>query len=188
MYGLYSKAVIENQVQYKFEEEISIFGCNNGYIPWLLSYKLKKGDNEPLKWHINIESELNNSTEEYYHNTSIIIDIKPKNKNETYLTMAELTDVWGYSDSSWTPMLFRLNMLFTDHDINLADKKLFKIENGIEPEIVYSIIYARGSIKDGKIAGRWTPPSMSPTNSTLLWPETLKYFYDQIKSQDTWIL
>jgi hypothetical protein len=187
MYGLYKKARTNISTKYLLEEEISLFGCNNGYIPWLLSPKIKPGTEEPLKWHIEIENDLDNNCEEYYHGKTIIIDIKPKNKEEKSLTLAELTDVWGLSASGWTPMLFRMNMLFTDEDENEADKKKFLINNDIKLETVYSIIYAKGSIENGKIVGLWTPPSMSPTNSTLMWPDTIKYFYNQIKDKDEWI-
>jgi hypothetical protein len=187
MYGLYEKTKTNDSLIYSIKEEISIFGCNNGYIPWLLNTKLEPASNEPYKWHVEIEKDLNLNGEEYYHGKTIVIDIKPKNKEEKYLTMAELTDVWGFSAASWTPMLFRMKMLFTDEDENEADKKYFEIKNNIKLETVYSIIYARGSIKNGKIVGMWTPPSMSPTNSTLLWPDTIKFFFDQIKEKDEWI-
>ncbi len=43
------------------------------------------------------------------------------------------------------------------------------------------MLYLKGTIKDGKIKGQWTAPRPSPTNSSLLWPSTFEFFYNEAK-------
>ncbi|HRZ28566.1 MAG TPA: hypothetical protein P5295_17280 [Spirochaetota bacterium] len=186
MYGLYSKIKTSKNINFKLVEEISIFGCNSGFIPWLLKFHLNESNHEPLKWHLKIEDELNRYNE--YSKTCIIIDFKPKNKVDDYILLGELTDVWGYSDSDWTPLLFRVEMLYTDLEAKTIDKKKFSKKTNEENDVVYTYLYAKGSIKNGKLFGTWNAPSTSPTNSALLWPETLKYFHSEIKKCDQNIL
>jgi hypothetical protein len=68
-------------------------------------------------------------------------------------------------------------MLYFDGE----DKYNFISKN--EKDIVYSFLYARGSIEKGKIIGKWLPASRSPTNAVLLWPDVVAYFFSCIKNQ-----
>jgi len=47
---------------------------------------------------------------------------------------------------------------------------------------IYSFVYFAGTIREGVLEGTWTPPRGSPTNSALLWPETLRYFVRSIRT------
>lgn len=186
MYGLYQINETKTKINYNLIEEISIFGCNSGFIPWLLKLNISESTKEPYKWHLNIKNELNKHKE--YKNTCIVIDFKPKNKIEDYILIGELTDVWGYSDSGWTPLLFRVNMIFVDIESKSINKRNFsKAINEIN-DVVYTYLYAKGSIDSGELIGTWNAPSLSPTNSALLWPDTLNYFHSEIIKYDSEIL
>ena len=58
---------------------------------------------------------------------------------------------------------------------SLYDQQRSEKEEEIEDPI-FSMMYLSGTIIQGKITGRWTPPGPSPTNSVLLWPDTFQYF------------
>lgn len=62
---------------------------------------------------------------------------------------------------------------------NLYDKVKFTQFNFNIDNFIFPMMYLKGSVKDGLIFGKWTPPGPSPTNAVLLWPETLKYFSDK---------
>jgi len=44
---------------------------------------------------------------------------------------------------------------------------------------IFTFGYVSGTVKSGKITGKWTPPGPSPTNSVLLQPDVFKYFVEQ---------
>jgi len=179
MYARYNKSQIENGVfRYEFAKQISLFGCNNGFIPWLLQLQTQSDKNEPYLWHLNVQEALALTDE--YPNSTLVIDLKPK-QNKTNLSLYELLDVWGYSYSGWTPILLHLEGLFVDADPNSVNRNDFvKAENEIEGPI-YEVLYLDGSVENGKIVGTWNAPPASPTNAALLWPDTLDYFVQCIR-------
>ncbi len=74
MYYRYLRTRVEaDAVRYDFAERVSLFGCNNGFIPWLLGLKLKAGQSEPHAWHIDVVSELGGNRE--YLNSTLLIDL-----------------------------------------------------------------------------------------------------------------
>ena len=75
--------------------------------------------------------------------------------------------------------MMRLRGLFVDADpeqVNTEDFH-YNLENADDP--IFSVMYLGGSIKDGHLTGRWTPPGPSSTNGVLMWPETLQYFFGE---------
>ena len=102
MYARYLRSGIgTDATRYQFQERVSLFGCNSGFIPWLLSLKIPQGQAEPFRWHVNVLNDLECSSE--YPNNTLIIDLKPK-QNEANLSLYEVMDVWGYSGAyvlSW---------------------------------------------------------------------------------------
>jgi hypothetical protein len=177
MYGLYKTTEIAGVYSYEFVEQVSLFGCNQGYIPWLLSRVIPAGQSEPYRWHIVIADGLHR---ENMSDRSLVIDLKPNNV-ERALSLYEVADVWGYSDSGWTPIMLRLRGLFVEHDPSGIDDKKFSrsLEDIDDP--IFSMLYLNGSIKDGQLVGRWTAPRASPTNSVLLWPDTFEFFTAEAK-------
>lgn len=171
--------------RYQFQEEVSLFGCNEGFIPWLLSLKIPPGQGEPFRWHVDVVNELGSNSE--FPNNTLLIDLKPK-RNKTNLSLYEVMDVWGYADSGWTPILLHLTGLFVDEDPSLVDRNDF-ILNDVEVDgPIYEFLYLSGTVDNGKIHGLWVPPPSSPTNAALLWPDTLNYFVQCINARTPGVL
>lgn len=182
MYALYERTRLgSNATRYKIKKKkISLFGCNSGFIPRLLALKLPPNQGEPYKWHIDVVGELGRHPD--YKDNTILIDLKPK-QNKTNLSLYEVMDVWGYSDNGWTPILLRLNGLFIDEAPSLVNRNDFTRKDNDVDGPIYEFLYLDGSVKAGKITGSWAPPPASPTNAVLLWPETLNYFFQSIRSR-----
>ena len=172
MYMRYLKSDQNGKDQYSFAEQICLFGCNEGFIPWLLQKKMVPTQEEPYLWHVNIAHSMD-ATE--YRSSAIIIDLKPKQKKSN-LSLYELEDVWGYSDSGWTPILLRLSGLFIDADPRIVNRNEFCIRDRERIGPIYEFLYLAGSVSSGKLIGGWTAPPASPTNAALLFPDTLRYF------------
>ena len=174
MYARYvRKRIGSSETRYEFQEQVSIFGCNSGFVPWLLRSKVPQGQREPWKWHVDVVDELGRHPD--YPDNTLIIDLKPK-QNKTDLSLYELMDVWGYSDSGWSPILLRLNGLFVDENPSVVNRNSF-VRKDVEIDgPIYEFLYLDGTVSDGKLIGRWNPPPVSPTNAALLWPESLNYF------------
>jgi len=172
MYALYEKQKEVTGYRYVFKKKTSLFGCNSGYIPYLLKKQLAPEVTEPYAWKLDLKESL---TKEGLENSVLVINLKPNNK-EANLSLYELVNVWGYSASGWTPIMIYIRGLFVDEDSRLFnDRDFIRKEKEIEDPI-FSMMYLSGTVKKGKILGRWTPPGPSPTNSVLLWPDTLQYF------------
>jgi hypothetical protein len=97
-------------------------------------------------------------------------------------------DVWGYSASGWSPIMLRLNGLYVDEDPSVVGRDRF-VRRGTEiGGPVYEFLYLDGTIRDGKVSGKWTAPPMSATNAVLLWPDALRYFFDCIRATSPSVL
>ena len=178
MYALYDKVRNKGSTRYCFRKKVSLFRCKSGYVPWLLSKQFTADSSEPLPWHVNIESSLGNVGQD---NQTLIIDLKPKSK-EPNLSLYEVSNVWGYSASGWTPILLHLRGLFIDEDRGRFNEQDFIRTPAEIDDPIFSMMYLRGTIKGSHLEGKWTPPGPSPTNSVLLWPDALKYFWQQAKN------
>jgi hypothetical protein len=172
MYALYDKVKTPAGFRYQWKEVARLFGCNEGWIPWLLQFELDGGKSEPLEWHLHVPDALARNG---YRDCALVIDIKPKNRDGR-LHLSELIDVWGYSADGWTPLLMRTSPLLVEDDPNQYDRKAFSVDGDGTFDPVYSTLYVQGSVESGKISGKWTPPRASPTNSALLWPPAMIYF------------
>ncbi len=172
MYMRYLKSRHDGKDQYSFNEKISLFGCHNGFIPWLLLKQTAPSQEEAYQWYVNIANALN-ATE--YCGSTLLIDLKPKQRKSN-LSLYEVEDVWGYSDSGWTPILLRMSGLFIDADPATVDRNEFCIRDCEKIGPIYEFLYLAGSVSGGKLTGGWTAPPASPTNAALLFPDTLRYF------------
>ena len=186
MYARYVRTPVgAGATRYQFQEEVSLFGCNSGFIPWLLGLKIPSGQGEPFRWHVDVVHELGSNSE--YPNNTLVIDLKPK-QNKTNLSLYEVMDVWGYSDSGWSPILLRLTGLFVDQDPSSIDRNDF-VRKDLEVDgPIFEFLYLDGSVDNGKIVGSWVPPPASPTNAALLWPDTLNYFIQCIRARTPGVL
>ncbi len=179
MYARYHKTRGDGRSSYRFAEQCSLFGCNKGYIPWLLGKRTPISQGEPYKWHIPIQAALD-ATE--YRGSTLLIDLKPK-QHKTNLSLYEVLDVWGHSASGWTPVLLCLSGLFVDADPTSIDRNDFSITDMDRDEPIYEFLYLDGSVSNGKLTGHWKAPPASPTNAALLWPCALRYFIDCIRER-----
>jgi hypothetical protein len=189
VYALYRRTKIENSsTRYerdKKEKHVSLFGCNEGFLPWLLSFKIPPNKNEPYCWHVDVLSELDAQSD--YRSGSLVIDLKPK-QNKTNVSLYEVMDVWGWSEHDWTPILLRLNGLFVDEAPEAINREDFVRADADIDGPIYEFLYLKGSIKGGKIDGLWVPPPASPTNAALLWPKPLNYFFRCISERTPTVL
>jgi len=181
MYGRYQRRrVMGKSTRYQFAEQVSLFGCNNGFIPWLLQLQTPPGQNEPYLWHLEVEKALAGTDE--YKGSTLVVDLKPK-QHKTNVSLYEVLDVWGYLSGSWTPILLHLGGLFVDADPSSVDRNDFSISDNEVDGPIYEVLYPDGSIENGKIVGTWNAPPASPTNAALLWPDTLNYFVKCIRER-----
>lgn len=172
MYALYRKSQHDSMIAFHFVEEISLFGCNRGFIPALLRSEIPPSQGAPFKWELDISKALA-STGRVDH--GLVIDLKPKNASPN-LSLYEIMTVWGHSLPEWTPIMMRLRSLFVDETPADYNQKQFtrQLEDMEDP--IFSMMYLAGTVEKGQLVGRWTAPGASPTNSVLLWPETFQFF------------
>jgi len=178
-FALYKKNHQKDQTGYQFLRKISLFGCDEGFIPRLLGKQIPETQKEPYLWHLPIENALAHAE---YPNSTLVIVPKPKQKSAS-LSLYEVLDVWGYSASGWTPILLHLSRLIVHEDSPKFDRNDFGIRNNERDEPIYTVLYLDGTISNGKLIGHWNAPPNSPTNAALLWPDTLRYFFHSIREQ-----
>ncbi|WP_235705842.1 hypothetical protein [Acidiphilium iwatense] len=140
----------------------------------MLSLKIPDGQGEPYDWHVDVLAELDSQKD--YRSSTLVIDLKPK-QNKTNISLYEVMDVWGQSDSGWTPILLRLGGLFVDQNPEGINRESFVRDDKDIDGPIYEFLYLSGSVGCGKLDGLWVPPPASPTNAALLWPGALNYFF-----------
>lgn len=176
MYALYRKTRTNDVSHYVFGSPTHVFGCNNGEVPKLLQKRLVPGDSQPYQWHLPVAEMLAESGE------ALVIDLKPNSRDQAHdLSLYELLDVWGVSADFWTPAMLRLRGLCVDGMPETPNRIEFERKDAECTEPIYSFVYLAGTVLNGKLSGKWTAPRASSTNSTLLWPPTLRYFISQIE-------
>ena len=181
MYFLYRIEQERALTRYHMSDQISLFGCNAGWIPRLLRSQLSSSITQPHGWHLPLRPALQAASREGH---AIVIDIKPANVKPPLITICELTDVWGFSAKGWTPIMMRMESLLVDEAEGTYDKRDFTPPDPGADGAIYSFLYLAGSIREGALVGRWTPPKASPTNAALLWPEPLSFFMSAILTKD----
>jgi len=182
MFLIYHEEKTGSRTRYWKPRRICLFGCKNGYIYKVLSTITGTTQEEPYRWHINMGDALR---EMQMHNQSFVIDLKPGRQ----VTLHKLLDIWGFSHSGWTPMLWRLQELVTDADPREVNRDDFTVpDQTLSTHIVYTTLWTASSVRGGKLIGEWLAPGPSPTNAVLLWPGTLRYFVQIIAETDPDIL
>lgn len=173
MYYRYTVNPQEGARHYQARAAIHLFGCRTGQIPRLLRQQLNEGDTEPYPWHLSIEGPAGNETETF------VIDLKSNTADhQNALSLYELRDVWGFSADGWTVAMLRLRGICVDGQPQLPDVNDFTVTTLPQNENIYTFLYINGTVRGGEIAGQWTAPPRSPTNSALLWPCAFKYFIE----------
>jgi hypothetical protein len=78
-----------------------------------------------------------------------IINLKPNNRDAACSrSLYELLDVWGYSESGWTPAMLRLRGLVVDNEPSIADANDFEVAYSEENSAIYSFLYFAGCINE----------------------------------------
>lgn len=113
--------------------------------------------------------------------SALIINLKPKAKSPN-LSLYEVVEVFGFSDSGWTAVLLYLRGLFVDEDPSKFDDRDFVRSPNETHDPIFSMTYLDGTIRDGQLKGKWTAPPPSATNSVLLWPAPFRYFARQAEA------
>jgi len=163
-------------VTYKFSRRVSLLS-KYGPIPDHVA-KLGKGKKtDVVAWHLS-EEQILKFFDDTDGNRALIADIKPSQEKKGIVSMLRVEGIWGYSCSGWTPMLFALRELFSDRKVKDAEKfkKVFNNE-GFANCLVHEFLYMLGD----HTKNDWKPGMAGYVNATLLWEESLKYFYDKIK-------
>lgn len=70
----------------------------------------------------------------------------------------------------------------------VVDRNSFVRKDDVIDGAIYEFLYLDGSVTGGKLSGQWVPPPASPTNAALLWPDTLNYFFQCIRTRTPGVL
>ena len=156
MYTRYRREEGRGFSSYRLAEEgFPYFGCRQGIIPWLLRKRIPPAQEEPYRWHLPVRDSLNGarwgSTD--YSGSALIIDLKPKQRGSN-LSLYEISDVWGYSDFGWSPILLRLSGLFIDEDPKTANRERFVLKAATE----WSRFTSSCILPEAWRMGNWTAP------------------------------
>ena len=146
-----------------------------GYIPFFLRKQLAPTSAEPYPWHLNLADEFKR---EGVADLVLVINLKPNSK-ENLKSLFELVEVWGHSNCNWTPIMIYIRGLVIDGNSEQIDDMHFSLTSNEIEDPIFSMMYLQGTVKNGELIGRWTPPGPSPTNSVLLWPDVLERFYQE---------
>jgi hypothetical protein len=173
---IYQRRVVEDKVHLIYEQgnDVSLAGYKNGIIAKRLKELVKKELATPFAWTIPIAKEYHSK------NLSVVIDIKPNSSDEFFF--CELDTVFGVCYDGWTPIMYRLKRIF-EYEQRGRDENHF-IYDGVGYETIYTMLYLKGSFKDGEFDGNWIYPVRSSTNALLLWPEAASFFYKKIGQFD----
>lgn len=167
MFCLYTQCKNQKGLEFCRTGVTALAGSRSGLIVKYLRSTTSKSTTEPYQWHMNVEQALRSLQFDKSPN-ALVIDANPNGKQ---VQLFLLKDIWGYSDHGWTPIMLRM-LLLTEDSI---DKGGFELGN-LSSESVFTFLYLKGTVKNGKFEGSWNFPGPSSTNSVFLWPDALDYF------------
>ena len=172
MYWRYGVKTENRFRKFSAPERVSLFGCNTGEVVVRMRQEIPTGQEAPYCWHLDLDGVASQEHVAY------LIDLKPSSKDSA--SLYQLRHVWGISDNDWTPVMFLLRGLVVDGPPVSPSREAFEIVPNPEHEGIVTFLYLNGSVAGGTTKGRWTPASPSPTNSALLWPDSLKWFMAEL--------
>lgn len=171
MYFVYDTANIGQVTRYTRRSRESLFGCRSGWIPYLLREEAPASASEPFRWHFNVRDAMARHDRS---GATLVIDLKPNEANN--VSLYEVVEVWGHSEHGWTPIMMRLRGLFVDGSAEQVDPSKFDYNLADADDPIFSVMYLRGTVREGALLGPWTAPGPSSTNGVLLWPHVMAYF------------
>lgn len=175
MYYLYKRTLSDGVAKYQSVERISLFGCRNGLLPKALSVGLPSGAGEPYQWHLSADDIVQRLA---LRGNAILIDADPR--NEKTVNLHRLRDVYGHSESAWTPMLWHCDRLMNGLRPVGFSRTEFEVSDDAIDEHIFTWAYARGTVARGRLEGTWNAPRPATTNGPFLWPHVVKYFMSVI--------
>jgi hypothetical protein len=160
-----------NRTTYTHVRDAHLFGRDASDILRLLRLcGVPKGQGEPYRWNLRVRDAF---AKEGHADWSFIIHLRPSSGQNEFF---ELLEVFGDSDSGWTPALLRLRQVLDVSAQGASPPTEFPVDENAYPEPIYTVTHFRGTIVSGDLIGSWNVPGVSPTNSTFMWPDTLDYF------------
>lgn len=150
----------------------------------LCSLALKRSNGASAnKWHVTgpeVVAEILRMNPNLGPATDVLVDLKPSAKE---VSLYRLLDVWGFSDSEWTPVALHLEALAvgTPTEDPVAFKGSFTAAPNCES--VGEFLYLQGATaKD-----TWKRGRIGGVNGALLWPDTFRYLAGELgKAIDLW--
>jgi hypothetical protein len=107
---------------------------------------------------------------------AIIVDLKPDDPNA--VSLYRLRHVWGRSRRKWTPLAVQLEALFVDKPVANIHQFKARFEMPlVQGDLVHEFLYLTG----GTEKGSWVWGRNGNVNATLLWPDALSWFFEEIK-------
>jgi len=173
---MYRKTNTSKGTKYTQLHKVPLAGTHSGIIcPFVM--EANEDDEEYIKWHMT-ETDMLTRTDVDPDQHAIVIDLAP---SRSTVSLYELTDIWGATTPSWTPVALRLEALFVDleHEDPATFKQEF-IDEGLDRRPVYEFLYLQG----GTRYGTWVWGPIGMVNGALLWPDTLDYFVSEIRQRD----
>jgi hypothetical protein len=121
-------------------------------------------------WHLP-ESKLLREVGGEPERHALLVDLKPNVKKN--VSLYRLREIWGYSASEWTPILLRLDRLFSDEKSNDPEEFKRRFDDGKSEIItVYEFLYLQGETSRDS----WAWGKVGSVNGALLFPAALDYF------------
>lgn len=179
-YFLYKRTHENGLCRNVWKKDQTLFD-KNGLIAQALEGRIPEGQQPPWQWCINVPDFLRQQNS---IGNVFVIDLIPRGKQKEEFTFYELLKVWGcsYGEGYSSALLLLQNFLNGRKyaDFNYRD---FTSNDEDDATPIFTFLYFRGSIKDGKLSGSFKSPGKS--NSLLLWPVDCDYFIPIIQHHTT---
>lgn len=170
-------------MSYSFVRQAELFGWSaawnrGGWLPYLVHQHMKESSAEiGSAWHINCdEIRLTLGTvEDKPESRALVIEIRP---DKATVLLCEIIELWGYSSDGWTSMMLRLKRLASENPeaINALQFSVNEHYHDAGQSTLMMTCTPDGSIRDGKVTGKWPKPASGLLNSAWLCPSAFSYF------------
>ncbi len=164
----------DGTAMYDLLRQVSLAGTTDGLVArFVKKYAPSHGGAFP--WHATIHDLLDESGIPA-RGHAVVVDLKP----DENVTLLQLTDVWGYSYSDWTPIAVRMETLLLDKKPLDPDafKRRFSDES-CRRRPVHEFLHLQG----GTAGGSWKWGMVGMGSGVLLWPDALEFFLERIQER-----
>ncbi len=151
---------------YRLAQEVKI-GGNSGPLPRLLAAR-SPGAACPVGWHATL-ADLLAAIPGGRPGQEIVLDVKPGDESD--VSLCRLTDVWGFSYATWTPLALRLEPIYGDHGESPAHFLETPPTSRPRRSALGMFLYVQGGVS----GGTWNWGKAGRVTGALLWPEAFAY-------------